>query len=105
LVALNRLGTSVPGLPPDDLEIGWWIAPDAWGRGIATEAALAARDEAFERVAADRIVARHQPENGASGQVMRKIGMRYHGEAGNQHGKTLKVYTLTRKDWRALTGK
>lgn len=105
LVALNRLGTAVPDLPPDDVEIGWWIAPDAWGRGIATEAARAARDEAFERVGADRIVARYQPANGASGQVMRKIGMTYHGEASNLHGGTLHVYTLTRPDWQALTGK
>jgi RimJ/RimL family protein N-acetyltransferase len=105
LVALNRLGTAVPGLPPDDLEIGWWIAPDAWGRGIATEAALAARDEAFERLAADRIVAWYQLENVASGQVMRKIGMSYHGEAANPHGNQLRVCTLTRPDWQALIGK
>src|SRR6185436_10207143 len=25
-----------------DLEIGWWLAPDCWGRGYATEAGAAA---------------------------------------------------------------
>ena len=105
LVALNRLGDAVPGLPPDDLEIGWWIAPDAWGRGIATEAALAARDEAFGRLAANRIVGRFQPENVASGRVMDKIGMRFHGRATNPYGTTLHVHTLDRDGWRRLTGK
>jgi RimJ/RimL family protein N-acetyltransferase len=105
LVALNRLGAVVPDLPPDDIEIGWWIAPDAWGRGIATEAAVAARDEAFERLAVDRIAARYQPENVASGQVMRKIGMSYHGEVASPYGNRLRVCVLSRQDWYALTGK
>ena len=31
-------------------EIGWWLARRWWGRGLATEAAVAALRDAFERV-------------------------------------------------------
>jgi len=60
-----------------DVEIGWWLAPSHWGRGLATEAARAALRDGFERVGLGRIVAVAQPANRASLRVMEKLGMRY----------------------------
>jgi [ribosomal protein S5]-alanine N-acetyltransferase len=59
-----------------EVEIGWAVVSDSWGRGIATELgrhALAAASAAgFER-----IVAFTRPENVASRRVMEKLGLRY----------------------------
>jgi RimJ/RimL family protein N-acetyltransferase len=105
VAALNRLGTLVPGIEEDAIEIGWWVDPRSWGRGIATEAALALRDEAFGDLDAERIAARYQPANEASGRIMVKIGMRVHGDAPGTGGRPVRVYGLSRADWRELRPK
>ena len=56
-------------------EIGWHTKKTAWNRGIATEAATAVRDAAFERFAQTRLVALITPDNGPSRRVADKIGM------------------------------
>jgi len=60
-----------------DIEIGWWLAPELWGRGIATEAARAALAYGFDTLRLKRIVAVAMPENAASIRIMEKLGMRY----------------------------
>ena len=69
-------------------EIGWAIARERWGEGLAAEAARAAIDDAFERVALERILAWTTPDNVASRRVMEKSGMRHGGSApwkGREH--------------------
>lgn len=105
VAALNRLGAIVPGIEEDAIEIGWWVDPRAWGRGIATEAALALRDEAFGGLGAGRIVARYQPANEASGRIMVKLGMRVHGDRPGKGGRPVRVYELGRADWQELRPK
>lgn len=102
VAALNRLGSLVPGIAEDAIEVGWWVDPGSWGRGIATEAALALRDEAFGGLGAERIAARYQLANPASGRIMDKIGMRVHGDAPGKADRPVRVYTLSRTDWQAL---
>lgn len=66
--------------PLDDtgeMEIGWWLAPSRWGRGFATEAARVALRDGIDRVRLDRIVAVAMPENTASINVIKKLGMRF----------------------------
>ena len=65
LLALNFAGEG-SGVDIDEYEIGWWLRPAAWGRGLAREGAAAVRDEAFTRVGAPRVLARIQPANQAS---------------------------------------
>jgi ribosomal-protein-alanine N-acetyltransferase len=60
-----------------EVEIGWWLAPPAWGRGLASEAARAVLRAAFHRAHLRRVIAIAMPENRASRRVMEKIGMRY----------------------------
>ncbi len=104
VAAINRLGAGVPGVEEDAIEIGWWIDPRSWGRGIATEAALAMRDDAFGRLGAHRVVARYQPANVASGRVMVKLGMRMHSDMVGRAGEPVRVYELGRPHWQALAG-
>jgi RimJ/RimL family protein N-acetyltransferase len=56
-------------------ELGYWLAPDAWGRGIATEAAAALVGWGFEALALDRVHARVLADNPASRRVLDKLGL------------------------------
>ena len=56
------------------VELGYFISPDHWNRGYATEALRAAIGELF-RMGFCTVEAAHFPENPASGRVMQKCGM------------------------------
>ena len=60
-----------------ELEIGWSLAPEVWGGGYATEAAVAILAWGWAHRAAPRIVAITAQDNHASRRVMDRIGMRY----------------------------
>lgn len=55
-------------------EVGWSLAPDVWGRGYATEAAVAAMDWAVDRLGCPDIVHLINPDNAASIAVAVKLG-------------------------------
>lgn len=55
-------------------ELGYWLTPQAWGRGYATEAGRAVLDIARHALGRGRIAARHFVDNPASGRVLRKLG-------------------------------
>jgi RimJ/RimL family protein N-acetyltransferase len=56
-------------------ELGWRLARDVWGRGLATEAARAARDDAFQRLELAELISIIHPENRRSQRVAAKLGM------------------------------
>jgi len=72
---LPASGPTEPLSPSGETEIGWHLHPDAWGRGIATEAAGRVLQHAFDE-GLDRVLAVTYPENAASQAVARRIGMR-----------------------------
>jgi ribosomal-protein-alanine N-acetyltransferase len=92
------------------LEIGWRLARPAWGRGYATEAALAARDYAFTEVGVDDIVSITTRTNTRSQAVMRKIGLTYdpgddfaHPRLAADHPLVDHVlYRMSRDHWRTI---
>ena len=57
------------------VEIGWRLAAEYWGRGLATEGARAVLRHAFEVVGLDEVVSMTVPANLASRRVMEKLGM------------------------------
>ncbi len=59
----------------DGPEIGWRLAPEYWGRGLATEAARVALDHGFQELGFQRVVATVQSANEASIRVIQKLGM------------------------------
>ena len=63
----------------DMAEIGYCIGKSWWGRGIMPEAMSAVMDYLFRQVQMQRIEAGHDPENPASGAVLRKCGLKYEG--------------------------
>jgi ribosomal-protein-alanine N-acetyltransferase len=73
------LRCAIDGEP--EIEIGWWLAPFAWGQGYATEAACALRDFAFAELKLDHLSIVLHPENVRSVAVARRIGGQYAGKA------------------------
>jgi RimJ/RimL family protein N-acetyltransferase len=57
-------------------EFGYWLTPDAWGRGYATEAGQAAVAIARHAMPVRRLEAGYFADNPASGKVLRKLGFR-----------------------------
>jgi [ribosomal protein S5]-alanine N-acetyltransferase len=82
----------------EELEIGYRLDPEYWGRGIATEAAHAVRDHAFRDLKAERVISLILPENSASKRVAEKNGMRLEKET-DFRGFLTQVFALTREEW------
>jgi pimeloyl-ACP methyl ester carboxylesterase/RimJ/RimL family protein N-acetyltransferase len=99
LIALGFAGEAA-GVGADEYEIGWWLDPQAWGRGLAREGALALLDEAFERVGAPSVLARIQPGNRASLAVARALGLTPESSSTGRTGEAISVLRLTAPDWR-----
>ncbi|MET8372753.1 GNAT family N-acetyltransferase [Micromonospora sp. DT68] len=67
------LSAGEPSGGPNDVEIGWHLHPDAWGRGYATEAADAVLADAFSR-GLTKVLAVTDPDNHASAAVAAEHG-------------------------------
>ena len=72
-----------------EMEVGWIIKPESWGKGYATEAAGAALAYAFDTVGAKRVMARIAAANVGSISVARKLGMVLDTELSD---KTVSIY-------------
>lgn len=60
-----------------EIEVGYRLACAYWGKGLATEAAIATRDYAFNQLGLTRLISIIEPENIRSIRVAEKIGMRH----------------------------
>jgi ribosomal-protein-alanine N-acetyltransferase len=63
-----------------NLEIGWWLAREVWGRGYATEAGGAAMRHVLETLGQPRVAAVIDVGNEPSKRVVGRLGMRYEGQ-------------------------
>jgi len=80
------------------VEIGWLLARNAWGRGLATEGARACLGYAFGSVKLQRIVSITQILNVRSQAVMQRIGLV---RTGQTHWRGCEVvwYSMDRASW------
>ena len=107
----DRLVGGVGGVPSKGentgaVEIGWWLAPDMWGRGITSAAARAIVDELFAHRGAMRVWAPVMQPNLASGRVAEKAGLNLEGVAPDAYLKggvryDQMNYGMTRSQWQA----
>lgn len=67
-------GIELLPLPSGEHELGYWLSPDAWNKGYATEAGYAVIDMARHALGLDRLIGRYMIDNPASGRVLRKLG-------------------------------
>lgn len=74
-VGLHVTTIDAPFVPT--VELGWRLCRQAWGRGLATEAAQAAVRFAFDQLQLDELTAYTAEENLPSQAVMQRLGMRH----------------------------
>jgi RimJ/RimL family protein N-acetyltransferase len=63
-------------------ELGYYIARDHWGRGVATEAARAIIEVGIESFGILRLTSGYHTDNPASGRVLAKLGFTIVGTSG-----------------------
>ena len=84
-----------------EVELGWHVRRDLWGRGYATEAAVATRDWMFDGRGLERLISLVRPENIPSCRVAEKIGMTVEREV-DRRGMRHYVYAMGPDDRRAV---
>jgi RimJ/RimL family protein N-acetyltransferase len=89
---------------PDEVELGYTLARDAWGRGYATEAAQALVEHARTALDVARVVATVDPANAASRHVLEKLGMTASGER-VAYGRPHAVYAVELRPPAAPSGR
>lgn len=90
----------------DVVDLGYMLGARDWGKGFATEIALALVDAAFRDLGAERVISTVDVNNRASIRVLEKVGMRWeavfrkHRRAKNRWWDC-HLYVLPRAVWEA----
>ena len=86
-IGLETQGTSL-------FKLGYWIARENWGKGIATEAVLAVINFVFEELGASRIIASCHQQNRRSKNVLLKTNFSRIG-LGQEFSRSLDKWVTT----------
>ena len=81
-------------------EVGWRLDPAYWGKGFATEGAVASVRYGLEELGLERIISIIQPENAASCRVAEKAGLTPQGKT-HWRGNEVVWYAVDRDAWEA----
>jgi ribosomal-protein-alanine N-acetyltransferase len=82
--------------PTGEIELGYTLARNYWGHGLATEAARACLAAGLEQLAVERIIAVVDAENETSLRVPERIGMR-RVETIQAHGRPHVLFAAARR--------
>jgi ribosomal-protein-alanine N-acetyltransferase len=82
---------------PPELQLLFGVAPDYWGKGLATEMTVAMIHYGFEELGFSRIIASADAPNVASIKVMEKAGMRFEKRA-EIDGRDTVYFAITREN-------
>lgn len=82
----------------DDIEVGYSIIKEYWGRGIGTEAARAWMKHGFTVHGLDRIVAVAVTGNWPSIHIMEKLGMQYE-KIEEHYGAECAFYSISKDEF------
>ena len=82
----------------DEIEVGYSMIKEYWGRGIGTEAARAWLDYGFRTAGLDRIVAVAHTDHRASRHIMEKLGMHYE-KVEIHYGAECAFYAISRRQF------
>ncbi|MFN6964699.1 MAG: GNAT family N-acetyltransferase [Pyrinomonadaceae bacterium] len=78
-----------------EIEVGYALAKDHWGRGLGYECARAWLEHGFTTLGLERIVAVAHPDNTGSRRIMEKCGMRYE-KTDLNYGEMCVFYAVSR---------
>lgn len=86
-------------------EVGYWVTPDAWGKGYATEATELLVGYGFDQLRLNKVVAYAFAFNAGSRRVLEKVGFTeegVHREEAFVNGEFVDVhrYGLLAREWR-----
>lgn len=84
----------------EELEVGYSILPQYWGKGYATEAAKFCKDEAFRRNYAENLISVVHIENIGSATVAQRNGMKIIKPEIDFMGMPVNVYGVSRAEWK-----
>ncbi|MCS7034571.1 MAG: GNAT family N-acetyltransferase [Phycisphaerae bacterium] len=89
----------------NDIEVGWHLRRDAWGKGYATEFGRELLRYGFEDLQIDPLYAFVLPENLPSIRVTQRLGMTPLGPTEKYYGVRAELFRITREQWRSSAGK
>jgi ribosomal-protein-serine acetyltransferase len=105
---VGSIGTD--GIGPDghSTGLGYWLAADATGRGLATRAARAYVDHCFGTWRLERVSIRIATGNAPSRRVAQRLGFTHEGTLRHQERvagawQDIAIYGLLRNEWAAAT--
>jgi [ribosomal protein S5]-alanine N-acetyltransferase len=78
-----------------EIEIGYRLARSSWGKGLATEAAQATRNDGCDRLGFTRLISVIEAANVRSIRVAEKVGMRYEKDT-QIKGIPVQIYAMQR---------
>ncbi len=81
-----------------EIEVGYGMLEEFWGRGLGFECAEGWLKYGFETIGLDRIVAVAKKENIGSWRIMEKCGMKFEGSRHN-YGMELVSYAITKDEF------
>jgi RimJ/RimL family protein N-acetyltransferase len=103
-IGLDAITFAMRAWRVDRAEIGFWLAPDQWNKGLMTEAAHEVVRCAFQTIGLHKVIGRCLAANDASRRVIEKLGFRCVGRLeddvwrdGRWH--SLLRYELTAAEW------
>jgi len=86
-------------LSDDDVEFGFVLASEAWGRGFATEIGRAQLALGFEQLGRSRLLALASTENVGSIATLEKLGMSHQLNVTPPGRTERRVYSMLATDW------
>jgi RimJ/RimL family protein N-acetyltransferase len=84
--------------PANPTELGWRLRKDKWHQGFASEAARCMAEFAFNELNCTEVAAVCHPDNNASAQVMKRLGMTYCGME-HWYDMDLPAYYMTKEQF------
>lgn len=93
-----------------ETEVGYWMHPDFWGKGMGTEVLKAAISAGFDQGTITRFIAQTAQKNGGSQAILKKVGFQYAGQVPEEYNRDghcegcSEFFILERADWRAGQG-
>lgn len=90
----------VDGKP--EIEVGYHLLLQHWGKGYATEAARLFRDYAFQYNLTDSVISIIHSQNATSKQVAMRNGMQLWKTDGSWHDSQFNIFRVTREEWERI---
>jgi ribosomal-protein-alanine N-acetyltransferase len=90
----------IPVKNTDDIQVGYLMAKDQWGKGYASEATEGGLKYVFNQLQRERVAGITFPENTASQKVLLKNGFSFEKMIVEDDNVELNMYMLNKEDWR-----